>query len=165
MTATGTPRTLIEDDTYGDYKFEKGTIFSYNNFGICHNENEFTRNEEFVPERFLDDDLQDMLKGHLGFGAGRAFSINNVTCIGLTCSFTGRRICPGWHLGTRNMFIAFSRLLYCFNFKEVSGAPINDGEIDPLAHDHPPFQIEIVPRSHDHIGLIERECAEAGHAV
>ncbi|KAI1611780.1 cytochrome P450 [Exophiala viscosa] len=146
MTATGTPRTLIEDDIYGDYKFEKGTIFSYNNFGICHNEDEFTNNEKFLPERFLNDDLQDMLKGHLGFGAGR-------------------RICPGWHLGTRNMFIAFSRLLYCFNFKEVPGAPINENEIDPLAHDHPPFQIEIVPRSHNHVELVERECAEAGQAV
>ncbi|KAK4942809.1 hypothetical protein LTR10_017569 [Elasticomyces elasticus] len=146
MTATGTPRALIEDDTYGDYKFENGTVFSYNNFGICHNEDEFPRNAEFLPERFLNDDLQDMLKGHLGFGAGR-------------------RICPGWHLGTRNMFIAFSRLLNCFDFKEVPGAPINDSEIDPLAHDHPPFQIGIIPRSHKHVHLIERECAEAGQDV
>ena len=165
MTATGTPRSLIEDDTYGEYKFEKGTIFSYNNFGICHNEDEFINNEMFLPERFLNDDLQDMLKGHLGFGAGRGFSIRNISYIELTRSFTGRRICPGWHLGTRNMFIAFSRLLYCFNFKEVPGAPINGNEIDPLAHDHPPFQIEIVPRSHNHVELVERECTEAGQAV
>lgn len=70
MTATGTPRTIIEDDSYSDYTFEKGTIFSYNNFGISHNEKEFPQNEVFLPERFLNDDLQDMLKGHLGFGAG-----------------------------------------------------------------------------------------------
>lgn len=70
MTATGTPRAIIEDDSYGDYTFEKGTIFSYNNFGISHNEKEFPQNEVFLPERFLNDDLQDMLKGHLGFGAG-----------------------------------------------------------------------------------------------
>ncbi len=70
MTGSGTPRALIEDDTYGGFVFEKGTTFSYNHFAISHNEKEFPRNEVFLPERFLNDDLQDMLKGHLGFGAG-----------------------------------------------------------------------------------------------
>ncbi|KAK7905290.1 hypothetical protein LTR67_000010 [Exophiala xenobiotica] len=146
MTGSGTPRALIEDDTYGGYVFEKGTTFSYNHFAISHNEKEFPRNEVFLPERFLNDDLQDMLKGHLGFGAGR-------------------RVCPGWHLATRNMFIAFSRLLYCFDFVEVPGKPINDWEIDPLAHDHPPFQVRIVPRSDEHVRLIEKTCAKAGQGL
>jgi cytochrome P450 len=77
----------------------------------------------------------------------------------------GRRICPGAHLGTRNMFIAFSRLLYCFDFREVPESPINEREIDALAHDHPPFQIKIVPRSADHVKLIERECRLAGSEI
>ncbi|KIW21520.1 hypothetical protein PV08_02100 [Exophiala spinifera] len=143
MTGSGTPRALMEDDTYRGFSFEKGTVFSYNHFAISHDEKEFPQNEVFLPERFLNDDLQEMLKGHLGFGAGR-------------------RICPGWHLGTRNMFIAFSRLLYCFNFSEVPSKPINVWEIDPLAHDHPPFQIHITPRSEQHVLLIEKECAKAG---
>ncbi|KAL6248504.1 hypothetical protein RBB50_004759 [Rhinocladiella similis] len=143
MTGSGTPRALMEDDTYRGFAFEKGTVFSYNHFAISHNEKEFPHNDVFLPERFLNDDLQELLKGHLGFGAGR-------------------RICPGWHLGTRNMFIAFSRLLYCFNFSEVPGKPINVWEIDALAHDHPPFQIQITPRSEQHVRLIEKECAKAG---
>ena len=74
-------------------------------------------------------------------------------------------MCPGWHVATRNMFIAFSRLLYCFNFEEVEGAPIDDWKIDPLAHDRPPFQIRILPRSEDHVRLIEWECQEAGQEL
>lgn len=77
----------------------------------------------------------------------------------------GRRICPGAHLGTRNMFIAFSRLLYCFNFQEVPGSPIDELKIDALAHDHPPFQIKIVPRSANHVKLIEGECRLAGSEI
>lgn len=64
------PRALIEDDKYRDFVFEKGTIFVYNNFAISHNEKEFPSNGVFSPERFLNEDLQDMLKGHLGFGTG-----------------------------------------------------------------------------------------------
>jgi len=59
------------------------------------------------------------------------------------------------------MFIAFSRLLYCFDFHEVPGEPIDELEIDALAHDHPPFKIAIVPRSQDHVALVEKDCRAA----
>lgn len=78
----------------------------------------------------------------------------------------------------RNMFIAFSRLLYCFTFDEKptgqtaqtgdqaqASLSINELEIDPLAHDHPPFNIKIAPRSRAHIALIERECKGVGVGV
>lgn len=72
MTGSGTPRALMEDDTYRGFAFEKGTVFSYNHFAISHNEKEFPHNDVFLPERFLNDDLQELLKGHLGFGAGKS---------------------------------------------------------------------------------------------
>lgn len=65
----------------------------------------------------------------------------------------------------RNMFIAFSRLLYCFDFVEVPGAPIDDARIDPLAHSEAPFQIAITPRSDAHTELIRRECQAAGEDI
>ncbi|KAF2227547.1 cytochrome P450 [Elsinoe ampelina] len=122
MTTTGTPRRLVDDDTFRGYKFEKGTIFPFNNAAISHNENDFKRNGEFLPERFLNIDLQDMLKGHAGFGFGR-------------------RACPGWYVGTRNMFIAFARILYCFDIKERPGHKIDPLRIDAFAHEHAPFDI------------------------
>ena len=64
---------MVEDDTYRDFVFEKGSIFVYSHYAISHNENEYLANEVFLPERFLNEDLQDMLKGHLGFGI-RAYS-------------------------------------------------------------------------------------------
>lgn len=70
MLPFGVPRSLIEDDKYRDFVFEKGTTFVYNSYAISHNEKEFSSNDVFSPERFLDDDLQEMLKGHLGFGTG-----------------------------------------------------------------------------------------------
>ena len=70
MLPIGVPRTLIEDDKYRDFVFEKGTTFVCNSYAISHNEKEFSSNDVSSPERFLDDDLQEMLKGHLGFGTG-----------------------------------------------------------------------------------------------
>jgi hypothetical protein len=63
------------------------------------------------------------------------------------------------------MFIAFSRLLYCFDFAEVPGAPIDDERIDPFAHSVAPFQIKITPRSDEHVQLIIRECRAAGEGI
>ncbi|KAH0342001.1 hypothetical protein KCU83_g9432, partial [Aureobasidium melanogenum] len=91
MTASGMPRALIEDDQFGNYKFEKGTVFTYNHYSISHNEAEFPNNTVFEPERFLTEDLNDMLKGHLGFGAGR-------------------RVCPGWHLEVPGQSIDVTRI-------------------------------------------------------
>src|SRR5271170_6911941 len=47
----------------------------------------------------MNEHVQDVLQGHLGFGSGR-------------------RVCVGWNVGWKNMFIVFSRLLYCFDFIE-----------------------------------------------
>lgn len=70
MIPTGMPRMLVEDDSWGPYKFEKGTIFTWNAWGISHSENEFKDNERFVPERFMDENVYDVLKGQFGFGMG-----------------------------------------------------------------------------------------------
>lgn len=74
MTTSGTPRALTDDDSYGEWTFEKGTVFSYNHYGLNHDGKEFPdRHDVFLPERFLDDDLYDPLKGHLGFGVGMCY--------------------------------------------------------------------------------------------
>jgi hypothetical protein len=45
-------------------------VVTYNNWGIANDPSEYDQPERFWPERFLDEDLDKFLKGHLGFGAG-----------------------------------------------------------------------------------------------
>jgi hypothetical protein len=60
------------------------------------------------------------------------------------------------------MFIAFSRILYCFDFEEYPDAPIDEYRINPLAHDHAPFKVKTTPRSPEQVRLIEEGCSELG---
>lgn len=66
----GTPRELIQDDEYEDYKFPAGTVFTWNPWAIALNPKEYDDPLTFKPERFLNDDLRNPLKGHWSFGAG-----------------------------------------------------------------------------------------------
>jgi cytochrome P450 len=92
------------------YRFEAGTVFVSNNFHINANNAEYPEATRFNPERFppyeavanvrfMNQHVMDVLQGHIGWGSGR-------------------RICAGWNVGWKNMFITFSRLLYCFDFYE-----------------------------------------------
>ena len=55
--------------------------------------------------RFMNEHVKDVLQGHLGWGSGR-------------------RLCVGWNVGWKNMFITFSRMLYCFDFVEDPVTPL-----------------------------------------
>jgi len=104
-----------KDDEYMGYRMEAGTVVTSNNFHISTSESEYPEPRRFNPERyfpilftftdrglifrFMNEYVKDVLQGHLGWGSGR-------------------RICVGWNVGWKNMFITFSRLLYCFDFIE-----------------------------------------------
>lgn len=66
----GMPHMLIQDDEYEGYRFPKGTIFTWNATAIALDEREYEEPMRFWPERFLNDDLENVLKGHWGFGPG-----------------------------------------------------------------------------------------------
>jgi len=83
----------------------KGTIFVSNNYHICSSEEEYHNPGKFIPERFLDVNVKDILQEQIGFGSGR-------------------RVCISWNVAQRNMFITFSRLLYCFDFMENPVLPL-----------------------------------------
>ncbi|CAG8972460.1 hypothetical protein HYALB_00001149 [Hymenoscyphus albidus] len=134
----GVPHMLTEDDEYEGYRFPKGTVFTWNAFGIILNEEEYDEPLRFWPERFLNEDLENVLKGHWGFGAGR-------------------RVCPGYHVGESNVFIAIARLLYCFEFEAVEDQPIDVFKTNWADHLGAPFAMKIKPRSPAHAALAERE--------
>lgn len=55
-------------------------MVTYNNWGIANDPAEYDQPERFWPERFLDEDLDKFLKGHLGFGAGEFMKLSPETC-------------------------------------------------------------------------------------
>lgn len=72
---TGIPHALTEDDEFEGYRFPKGTIVTWNHWGIANNPAEYDEPERFKPERFLNEDLDKVTKGHLGFGAGKFWKV------------------------------------------------------------------------------------------
>ncbi|KAF8855770.1 cytochrome P450 [Acephala macrosclerotiorum] len=134
----GVPHMLTQDDEYEGYKFPAGTLFTWNALHIALNEEEYEDAQRFWPERFLNADLNNVMKGHWSFGPGR-------------------RACSGYNVGESNVWIALARLLYCFDFNELPGQPIKSLEANWLEHRWAPFPVEIKVRSPAHAALVDRE--------
>jgi len=66
----GAPTSCTKDDEYEGYSFPAGTVFVWNAWAIALNPKEYEQPERFWPERFLNDDLNNGLKGHWAFGPG-----------------------------------------------------------------------------------------------
>ena len=67
---TGVPHMLSQDDEYDGYRFPAKTQFTWNAYALALNEKDYPDAMKFKPERFLDKDLKNPLKGHWAFGAG-----------------------------------------------------------------------------------------------
>lgn len=89
---------LTADLSFEDYTFPVGLGFVINGIAIS---NEFEHGDEFIPERFLDGHETDVAHGIWQFGGGR-------------------RICVGYRLAQRGLFINIARLALCFDFTAVS---------------------------------------------
>jgi hypothetical protein len=59
-----------------------------------------------------------------------------------------------------NVWIAIARLLYCFDFAEVPGKPIDTMTIPQLTKHAAPFDVKVSVRSPAHAALIRRDCEE-----
>ncbi|KAK7443292.1 hypothetical protein Landi51_09075 [Colletotrichum acutatum] len=69
----GAPAILIKDDKYEGYHFPAGIIFTWNAWAIALNPEEYDQMEQFWSDRFLDDNEQNVLKGHWACGPGKSF--------------------------------------------------------------------------------------------
>jgi hypothetical protein len=67
---TGVPHMLTQDDEYEGYRFPAGTQFTWNAYALALNKNDYKDPVVFMPERFLNGDLNNPLKGHWSFGTG-----------------------------------------------------------------------------------------------
>lgn len=91
---------LIEDLEFEEYRFQAGTDFLVNSAAVSR---ECAHPDLFMPERWL----------------GESPHHNSSIISGLWSFGGGHRICVGYKIAQQELFIAFSRLLYCFEFESV----------------------------------------------
>lgn len=98
------PHCAIEDCNVAGYDIEKGTTVLVNVWTIGRDPKYWDRAEEFLPERFLEKDID--MDGHnfafLPFGSGR-------------------RRCPGYSLGLKVIRATLANMLHGFNWKLPEG--------------------------------------------
>ncbi|KAJ7642046.1 cytochrome P450 [Roridomyces roridus] len=111
------PHCATEDYDYNGMFIPKDAVLILNCYTMHHNEERYPDPYTFNPDRFLGDNLtsEDSAKlldpyarDHWAFGAGR-------------------RICPGMAVAERELFLAFSRILWSFNVLEDPKEPIDLG--------------------------------------
>ncbi|KAF5357256.1 hypothetical protein D9756_006490 [Leucocoprinus leucothites] len=105
----GLPHAADEDDVYEGMFIPAGSTVLANIYAITRNTELFPDPEEFRPERFVDNDDPFFKNYNATFGFGR-------------------RICPGQHIATDELFALITRILWAFDI--VS----QEDEFDPLKH-------------------------------
>ncbi|KIK62698.1 hypothetical protein GYMLUDRAFT_197806 [Collybiopsis luxurians FD-317 M1] len=145
-----TPHSTTEDFTYEGQFIPKDTVVVLNCWSLHYSEERYKDPMEFNPDRYLGDDLScaesanlpnALDRDHWAFGAGR-------------------RMCPGIHVGERELWLAISQLLWSFNFHALPDEPISLEEYEGLDGRTPlPFRLRIEPR-HDQVEAALREDKE-----
>ncbi|KAJ5679520.1 hypothetical protein N7462_007764 [Penicillium macrosclerotiorum] len=129
------PHQLTEDLEFDGYFIPAGTNFLINSIGLS---SEFDNAHEFQPERWIDASGAEKIPNFWGFGGGR-------------------RICVGWKVAEQALFIAFARLLYCFEL--TPNGPIDDKRLNHQGLNEP-FPVKATVRSAAHASLIEGEASK-----
>lgn len=120
VTPLAFPHCVDEDDWVDGMLIPKGTIVFINAWGLHHDKKRFKNPELFDPDHFkgvtalapeLAQSADPNDRDHYGYGSGR-------------------RICPGIHLAERNMWLAFAKLLWAFDFKPGMGEDGKRADID-----------------------------------
>ncbi|KAE8334059.1 cytochrome P450 [Aspergillus sergii] len=135
-------RVLVEDLEFEGYRFPAGTEFLINSIPVC--SNGYERPTEFWPERWLENNVS---------GGGIEQGLWQFTFCG------GRRSCVGYRLAQKELVMALSRLLYCFDYSPAGA--IDD---EKLGHFGPgePFPVKVTIRSPAHECLVRREVKKGG---
>ncbi|PHT39344.1 Cytochrome [Capsicum baccatum] len=109
------PRETMQNSILEGYEIKQKTIIHVNIWAIARDPEIWENPEEFIPERFLNSDID--FKGQnfelLPFGAGR-------------------RRCPGVALGVATVELVLSNLLYAFDWELPSGMKREDIDTDVL---------------------------------
>ncbi|KZL77165.1 cytochrome P450 [Colletotrichum tofieldiae] len=129
--------TASQDIEFEGYYFPAGTGFTINGPAVSY---ECDEPDEFRPERWLDGHETDIAHGLWAFGGGR-------------------RICVGYRLAQRSMFLNIARLAQCVDYK--ADGPYNSHILN-LEATGEPFPVKVTMRSAVYEALILREAEAAG---
>ncbi|XP_075073621.1 6,7,8-trihydroxycoumarin synthase-like [Nicotiana tabacum] len=127
------PRESMEKTILEGYEIQPGTIVHVNAWAIGRDPEIWENPEEFIPERFLNSDID--YKGQdfelLPFGAGR-------------------RGCPGIALGVASMELALSNLLYAFDWELPYGVKKEDIDtnVRPGITMHKKNELCLIPKNY-----------------
>lgn len=64
------PHGLTQDDVFEGHTIPAGTSVLWNSWGVHMSPSEYEDPDVFRPERFLNEDVDKAIKGHIVFGAG-----------------------------------------------------------------------------------------------
>ncbi|XP_016457209.1 trimethyltridecatetraene synthase-like [Nicotiana tabacum] len=138
LTTLLAPHYSIEDCNVAGYDIPKGTTVFVNTWSLGRNPKCWDRPEKFIPERFLENDID--IKGQnftlLPFGSGR-------------------RRCPGYSLGIKLVQTTLANLLHGFNWKlsgDMKPEDISMEEIYGLTtHPKKPTSMIMEPKLSPHL--------------
>ncbi|KAF5343051.1 hypothetical protein D9758_011135 [Tetrapyrgos nigripes] len=151
----GVPHRLIQDDHYMGYHIPAGSIVLANIYSINRSPEAFSDAEEFIPDRFLNEEgtfevlhPETHNQGHYTFGFGR-------------------RACAGMHIANNLLFINAATILWAFNIRKAKDAQGN--EITPSATNYHDtglivrphlWEVEIIPRSPEVLDMARERFAK-----
>ncbi|KAF7727034.1 cytochrome P450 1B1 [Apophysomyces ossiformis] len=140
------PRATTADSIWNGVVIPSGSTIFMNAWALNFDDTVFDSPWEFRPERYMKDDLQG----------------TNLFAFGL-----GRRMCPGVHLASREMYVSFLYVLYYFNIRKSDDVQEQDYDIHPLTGVHKAqafsvapkrFKVVFEPRNQEHFkqNILER---------
>jgi len=157
--------TKSNSDQWIDGKLlPKGASVFINLWDIHHDERRWENHDEFDPDRYA---------GYTMVASEYANS-SNYDKRDHYAYGNGRRLCPGIHLGERNIFLGIVKLLWAFRFEKAtdsSGKPIDidtdyqTGYTEGFLINARPFKCKITSRSQARENTIMREFAQVSQDV
>ncbi|KAH7077572.1 putative cytochrome P450 oxidoreductase [Paraphoma chrysanthemicola] len=144
------PHCNSKADDYGNYHIPERSTIMMNVWAL--NNASWTNPRVFDPSRHSPEvtalenygiNPNSVLRPHFTFGAGR-------------------RVCPGFHVAQRGLFMAISRMLWAFEFRRVDGETIvQDAVTDGFIVRPVTYGCIIEPRSRERAQIIRRQWEEA----
>ncbi|KIW91638.1 uncharacterized protein Z519_07606 [Cladophialophora bantiana CBS 173.52] len=152
----GQPHMLTQDDWYDGYFLPKGTIVFANTWSIHHDESEYDKPAEFIPERWLNNKFGTTAGGDTVDGDNRR----------ITYAFgASRRVCPGQEMGENSLMINMAKMVWAFDMKADPDSPPDlDARAtysDSFVGGPHAFPAILTVRSQKHREVLERDHREA----